>query len=193
MTNATTAGTARHAQAAVAAYYRRLLEGAHPVLDVGCGKGDFLGAGWVGADRDLDALRGQARVTQVDVTVGLPFRDSSFGGFLLKDVVEHLNDPRGLLAEAHRVAKPGAKLVLVTPRAVPRAVWADYTHMRGFTKDALKSLLADSGWRVSRIARMGAVPLAGRLDFVEAIPILLAIPGVGHYFGTNWQALAHRA
>jgi len=177
----------------VAAYYRRLLDGSTPVLDIGCGKGDFLGVGWVGADYDLSSLRGLARVVQIDVTRGLPFRDDSFGGILAKDLVEHLVDPRGLLTEAHRVATPGARLVLVTPRAIPRAVWGDYTHVRGFTKDALRSLLADSGWNVARISRMGAVPLAGRLNLVAALPVLLAVPGLGHYFGTNWQVLARRA
>jgi SAM-dependent methyltransferase len=193
VTDVATAGTARHTKPSAAAYYRRLLDGRSPVLDIGCGKGDFLGVGWIGADFDLDSLRGLSRVVQVDATRRLPFRDGSFRGILAKDLVEHLVDPRALLVEAQRVARPGATLVLVTPRAVPRAVWADYTHVRGFTKDAVRSLLADSGWNVDRISRMGAVPLAGRLNFVAALPALLAIPGLGHYFGTNWQVLAHRA
>jgi SAM-dependent methyltransferase len=187
-----TAGTARSMQAPVASYYRGLFEGRRRVLDVGCGRGDVLGKGWVGADYDLVSLRGRGRVVQADVAQGLPFKNGAFAGILVKDLVEHLADPRGLLAEAYRVAEPGARLVLVTPRAIPRAVWADYTHIRGFTKRALIELLADSGWQVSKICRMGAVPLAGRLGFVTALPTLLSIPGVGHYFGTNWQVLGNR-
>jgi SAM-dependent methyltransferase len=191
VTNVTAAGTAGHAQGSVAAYYRQFFVGRSLVLDIGCGKGDYLDVGWVGADYDLDSLHGSARVVQVDLARGLPFHEGSFEGILAKDVVEHVADPRGLLREAHRVAAPGARLVLVTPRAIPRAVWADYTHVRGFTKGALKSVLVDSGWIVDRVTRMGGLPMADRLNFVAALPTLLAIPGLGHYFGTNWQVLAH--
>ena len=104
------AGQRRHTKASVTAYYRGLFDRRGPVLDIGCGKGDFLDVNWVGTDYDLGSLRGLTRVVQVDVTLGLPFRDGSFGGILAKDLVEHLVDPRGLLAEAHRVATPGARL-----------------------------------------------------------------------------------
>src|SRR4051812_16179942 len=102
MTSPTTAGTAGHAQGSVTTYYRRFFAGRSTVLDIGCGKGDYLDLGWFGADYDLDSLRGSARVLQVDLARGLPFREGSFDGILAKDLVEHLADPRGLLREAHR-------------------------------------------------------------------------------------------
>ncbi len=172
----TTAGTSGHAQASVTVY-RQFFRGRRPVLDLGCGKGEYLDIGWVGSDYDLDSLRGSARVLQVDFAHGLPFRNGSFAGILAKDLLEHLTDPCGLLREAHRVASPGAKLVVVTPRAIPRAVWADYTHVRGFTSVAIASVLADSGWTVDRISRMGGFPLADRLNFVAALPTLLCGSG----------------
>jgi SAM-dependent methyltransferase len=101
-------------------------------------------------------------------------------------------DPRPLLVELRRVTRPGGRLVVVTPRDVPRAVWADYTHVRGFSRAALQSLLRDTGWTPSRLHRMGPVPLAGRLGVEHVIPKILSVPGIGHYFGTNWQAVAHR-
>jgi SAM-dependent methyltransferase len=193
VTRVTESGTSRSTGAPVTTYYRRLLQGNGQVLDVGCGKGDYLDDRWIGVDYDVESLRGLPRVAQVDVSRGLPFRDGSFTGVLAKDLIEHLEDPLWLLADARRVAQPGARLVLVTPRAIPRAVWADYTHIRGFTRGALRALLTDAGWSIDRIYRMGGVPLAGRLGLVSVLPTVLRIPGVGHFFGTNWQVLAHRA
>jgi ubiquinone/menaquinone biosynthesis C-methylase UbiE len=126
------------------------------------------------------------------VTHRLPFRDRSFDGILAKDIIEHLESPQDLIREAGRVSQTGAILVLTTPRAVPRAVWADYTHIRGFTRSALASLLTDSGWTNVSIRRHGAVPLMGRLNLVKHIPTLLSIPVVGHRFGTNWIVVANR-
>jgi SAM-dependent methyltransferase len=137
-------------------------------------------------------MAGRPRAIQVNLEAGLPFADASFRAVLAKDVIEHLHDPRLLLREAHRVTRNHAKLILVTPRAVPRAVWSDYTHIRGFTKTALRALLEDTGWRPLRLYRMGSVPLAGRLNIIHLLPHLLSIPGFGHFFGTNWQVEAVR-
>lgn len=175
-------------------YFQDLLGEARLILDLGCGGADFVNDRSVGVDLDFEALRGsRKRLVQADLDGPLPFRNASFNGVLAKDVIEHLQHPRGLLEEVRRVTAPGGRLVLVTPRDVPRAVWADYTHVRGFTRNALRSLLRDSGWRPVRMHRMGGVPLAGRLHLVSSIPTLLAVPGIGHFFGTNWQVIAVRS
>jgi SAM-dependent methyltransferase len=174
----------------VTRYYARLLSDFEPILDVGCGRGDYLVAGSFGLDLDFSSLRGLSRVAQADLAQDLPFGDGVFGGILAKDVIEHVVDPRHLLGELHRIAKHGARLVVVTPRAIPRAVWGDYTHLRGFTKQAILRLLDDTGWHAQSVLRMGAMPLAGRVNALRVLPTVLRIPGIGHYFGTNWQVLA---
>lgn len=188
------AGTARQMSSPVAAYFRDLFSDHEMVLDAGCGEGAVLWSRAVGIDADIGALRVTGhRVVQADLTDMLPFQDATFDGVLAKDIIEHLPDPRSFLAELARVTKPAGRLVLTTPRAIPRAVWADYTHVRGFTKQAITWLLRDSGWALEgHLRRMGGVPLAGRLGIVSWLPTLLRIPGFGHYFGTNWQAIAMR-
>lgn len=178
----------------VALYYRSLFPRACLVLDVGCGRGDFLWPGAVGLDLDHAALlhARHKHVVEGSAAVRLPFRESVFDGVLAKDVLEHLQNPRFLMDELWRVTKPRGQLVLVTPRGVPRAVWADYTHVRGFSRSALQALLQDAGWTLLKLHRMGGVPFAGRFGLVGAIPKVLAIPGLGHYWGTNWQAIARR-
>ncbi|MGH2806786.1 MAG: class I SAM-dependent methyltransferase [Actinomycetota bacterium] len=177
----------------VALYFRSLFDGVSPVLDLGSGKGDFLWDGAVGVDLDVSGLVGSGhRVVQADAHARLPFVDGAFAGVLAKDIIEHVASPRDVLQEVRRIARPGAVLVVTTPRAVPRAVWADYTHVRGFTRGAIHNLMRDTGWDLVKLSRMGGVPLAGRLDAVRHTPKILAIPGIGHYFGTNWLAIARR-
>jgi SAM-dependent methyltransferase len=51
----------------------------------------------------------------------MPFRAASFEEILCWEVLEHVEHKETLLAECHRVAAPGAKLVLSTPiRGVER-------------------------------------------------------------------------
>jgi hypothetical protein len=85
------------------------------------------------------------------------------------------------------VVHPGATILLTTPRAVPRAVWDDPTHIRGFTRRALLTLLDRGGWQLTHgPRRIGAIPGAGRLRLVPYLETILAVPGFGHWFGTNW-------
>lgn len=124
----------------------------------------------------------------------LPFMHSVFQGALLKDVIEHVTDPAATLREIYRVTDAASLLLISTPRALARAVWADYTHVRGFTRVALLTLLQDTGWApVAAPRRMGPLPGAGRLGLnATQIEQLLRVPGVGHWFGTNWLVIANK-
>jgi SAM-dependent methyltransferase len=100
------------------------LEGA-TVLDLGCGIGayvrrfDELGATAYGLDIDAARVRRgvEAGVARLSAGVGeqLPFRDASFDGVLLNEVIEHVDDDRATLREALRVTKPGGHVVVFAP------------------------------------------------------------------------------
>jgi len=50
-----------------------------------------------------------------DVTHGLPYRESSFDLVILKDILEHLLDPEGVVGEARRVLRPGGRVIISIP------------------------------------------------------------------------------
>jgi SAM-dependent methyltransferase len=106
-----------------AALERVALEPGHNVLDIGCGAGVFLrlaadrGARASGLDAS-DALIAAARerVPQADLRVGdmesLPYADDTFDLVTGFNSFFFANDMVAALAEAGRVAKPGAAVVI---------------------------------------------------------------------------------
>ena len=109
-------------------YAARLLDGraadASPprVLDLGCGAGDSVdlfrsldpSVVWVGADVDDSAeVAGRTRSDAEFVTFDgrrLPFEDGGFELVYCKQVLEHVEHPRDLVAEVARVLRPGGHL-----------------------------------------------------------------------------------
>jgi ubiquinone/menaquinone biosynthesis C-methylase UbiE len=166
-------------------YFKRLCP-VERVLDVGCGTGAFLRAGTergvdvVGIDVDTGALESASvfgDVALVDLEAGtLPFDDASFDGLVVKDVLEHLLCPGPVVAELYRVLRPGGRAIVSVPMAKPQAVWQDYTHVRGFTEEAARTMLEDAGFDVLSVSPMGGVPGAGRLGLLDLLPKLLSFP-----------------
>jgi glycosyltransferase involved in cell wall biosynthesis/SAM-dependent methyltransferase len=105
------------------------------VLDCGCGFGFHLmlmgrlrHLALVGVDGAWDRLC-RAREAQVTAALAnadsnrLPFRDECFDRVLMSEVLEHLEDDRGALAEVHRVLKPGGILAISVPHARYPLLW----------------------------------------------------------------------
>lgn len=175
---------------------------ARKILDVGCGTGD-LGrySPWPdieihGVDIDsgaVDQASAYERAICLDIAVSpLPYEDESFEAILARDVLEHLLDPSRALAEVRRVLKPAGILVVSVVMAKPRRVWADYTHVRGFTRSSARLLLEDVGFTVEHIWRMGPVPLSSRLGFVGLVPQILKLPGANQLWASSWELKARK-
>lgn len=137
---------------ALARLVRSLPEGAR-VLDVGCGKGEFLhrlaalrpDLGLFGAD--FTAAEPLSGYRHVAADAGaLPFPDASFDLLISKQLLEHLPHPDAFLDEAHRVLKNGGECYLDCPDARGVSPWMvpnfydDPTHIRPYTRRALARL-----------------------------------------------------
>jgi SAM-dependent methyltransferase len=140
------------------------------VLDLGCGEGRHVISTYaegqdvhsVGVDlsaKDLQTARSRfadfAAIhddhKQFSLAVGsalqLPFADHAFDKVICSEVLEHIPDYKGALAEIHRVLKPRGLLAISVPRWFPEQVcwWLsdDYHaneggHLRIFRAGALR-------------------------------------------------------
>lgn len=129
-------------------YARLRISPGDAVLDIGCGGGRhafelFRRGGRVTA-LDLNAddvatvngmfeamrLAGEAPPGASAVAVRgdarrLPFPDGTFAVIVLSEVLEHIPDDHGVIAEAARVLRPGGTLAVTVPRWWPeRICWA---------------------------------------------------------------------
>jgi spore maturation protein CgeB/ubiquinone/menaquinone biosynthesis C-methylase UbiE len=152
---------------------------AQRVLDVGCGAGAFgdtlkkergalevsgiemVEEAWKKASLVLDrALLGNIE------TMDLPFEESYFDCIVCGDVLEHLVDPVAALRKLTHVLKPDGIIVISIPnvrfydviRMLSNGAWTymqqgilDETHLRFYTKSALRRLVEDAGLVVAHL------------------------------------------
>jgi SAM-dependent methyltransferase len=108
-------------------FLERYLAPGERVLEGGCGLGQYVlyfrrrGVEMIGVDFSSDAvarhlaIQPQSEVHVADLTQ-LPFADETFDAYVSLGVVEHYADGgQSVLSEAHRVLRPGGRLLLSTP------------------------------------------------------------------------------
>ena len=170
--------------------YLPLFAGARDVLDIGCGRGEFLrllreqGVTARGIDVNaamVEVCRGHSLdVTEADALSYLRAQpDGSLGGLFAAQVVEHL-EPRYLMAfldAAFDKLRPGAPMVLET---INPACWfaffesyiRDITHVRPIHPDTLQYLLVASGFQRVEITYSAPYPDSDKLQPIPATPSL---------------------
>jgi methionine biosynthesis protein MetW len=158
---------------AIADHALRLLPSGGRVLDVGCASGGLLAllrprAGHLaGLELSATAARAAAQVGD-EVICGaledpqLPFAPGSFDLVVLADVLEHLAEPGAGLARATAWCRPGGAVLVSVPNVAHwlarltllRGRWPqhdsgtfDAGHLRWFTRESLRALLAGAGLR----------------------------------------------
>ena len=171
----------------LAAYLPYLAE-AGPVVDLGCGRGEFLelagrnGVEAYGVDTDEDSVR---RCTEIgldarqenlfDHLAGL--EDGSVGGVFCSQVVEHLPPDLlpTLMEQIARVLRPGGVAVVETPNPASFAThvhsfWRDPTHIRPVPDVALAFAARTAGLVVDSAIYTSLPPEGERLKPVPAGP-----------------------
>ncbi|MGH9333440.1 MAG: class I SAM-dependent methyltransferase [Vicinamibacteria bacterium] len=91
-----------------------------------------------------------ALVTQADA-VALPFGDDVFDAVFIFDVLEHVDDEKGALAEIRRVLRPGGTLLVTVPAFMFLYGLQDEVseHKRRYRLEPLVDLVNGSGFEVS--------------------------------------------
>ena len=164
------------------AEYLPLFAGASDVLDVGCGRGEFLDllreqdVGARGVDVNAEMIE-ECRARGLDASAGdaLAYldalEDESLGGLFAAQVVEHLQPDYlvRLLNVAGRKLRPGARIVLETinPRcwfAFFDAYVRDITHVRPLHPDTLTYLLGAAGFQRTTVRYLIPYPDDAKLQ-----------------------------
>ncbi|HEV2762232.1 MAG TPA: class I SAM-dependent methyltransferase [Pyrinomonadaceae bacterium] len=113
------------------AYCSLLHSRAMKILDIGCGKHKTPGA--VGMDNN--PRTGADVIHDLDV-VPYPFPDDEFDLVIGNQVIEHVEDVLAVVAELHRVTKPGGVIRLETPHYSDIASYTDPTHKHHLTTES---------------------------------------------------------
>ncbi len=147
------------------------------VIDMGCGAGRHAfemyrrGADVIAFDQDADELSGVSELfaamreagevpegADADVKQGdalsLPFADGEFDRVVASEVLEHIPDDEGAIAELVRVLRPGGTMAVTVPRWLPEKIcWAlsdayhevEGGHVRIYTGHELVAKLEGAG------------------------------------------------
>jgi O-antigen chain-terminating methyltransferase len=153
-----------------------------PVLDLGCGRGEWLellaesNLSALGLDNNESFVREcQARGLDARVAQALEFLaelpDQSQGAVTAFHVVEHMSIRMilNVLDEAVRVLKPGGLLILETPNPANLIVGAhtfylDPTHLRPLPSDLLRFLVESRGFWTAEVKLLHPFPDSFQLD-----------------------------
>jgi 2-polyprenyl-3-methyl-5-hydroxy-6-metoxy-1,4-benzoquinol methylase len=180
-------GSEVHVRGDVAPYVRLAAEH-QPVLDVGCGRGEFVtacagrGLSVRGVDTNERSVA-DLKARGLDVEIGaIPecfasMRDGSLGSILAMHVVEHLPVEAlfALFREAARTLRPGGLLMIETPNAESMIVsatdfWRDPTHLAPRHAAALTVLAREHGFEVQEIRAVHELPEGTRIPILESDP-----------------------
>ena len=140
------------------------------LLEIGCGRGEFLngfidcGLVGYGVDRSPAAVDycpdADIRIADLEHD-GIPYDDESFDVIYSKSVVEHFYYPEFLVSEMFRVLRPGGVSLTLTPDwdVNYRMFYCDYTHRTPFTVESLRDLFLISRFTDVSVERFRQLPV----------------------------------
>jgi SAM-dependent methyltransferase len=150
------------------------------VLDLGCNSGGLgrrliaeKGCTMYGVDvsrRLVERARAKGYEAYAGPAEDLRYEDDFFDVVVVSELLEHVHDPRPVLAEARRVLRPGGFLLGDVPTEQGR--WGHETiddhefHARVFTREALERLLGEH----FRVERLETAPREGEPHPVYDVP-----------------------
>ena len=166
--------------------YVQCFEGRKNILDIGCGRGEFLEllrdsrieARGVDLNREM-VLR--SRDKGLDVVMADAFAylgtlpDDSLGGVFAGQVIEHLHPSRvvELVKLCHRKLEPGAPLILETPNPKCLMVFADTfykdpSHTQPMHPETLQFLFEATGFHEVEVRFLAPVDPAAKVPLLQA-------------------------
>ena len=164
--------------------FRKSGNGPATVLDIGCGTGmlleDLQKLGLaVGLDFSMVALeycrqRGLKSLAQADVRY-IPVKSGSVDIITALDLIEHIKDDHGLMAEFFRVLKPGGIAIMSVP--AHKSLWSGHDvalhHFRRYEKSEFLALVKGAGLQPTKYSYGMATAFFPAMVFRRAKNLLL--------------------
>jgi SAM-dependent methyltransferase len=146
------------------------------LLDIGCGRGEFLkgfiecGVQGFAVDQSSAARKycPEAELRNSDIeSDGIPYPDNHFDVVYSKSVIEHFYYPERLAEEMWRVLKPGGVAITLCPawEYNHRIYFEDYTHRTPFMRESLRDIHAIHGFEDIKV------------EFFRQLPVLWGVAG----------------
>ena len=132
------------------------------LLDIGCGRGEFLkgfikcGVKGYAVDQSAAACKycpqAELRTSNIEED-GIPYPDNFFDVLYSKSVIEHFHRPEKLMLEMYRVLKPGGIAITLCPAWEYnfRNYFEDYTHRTPFMRESLRDIQIMHGFEHVRV------------------------------------------
>ncbi len=165
---------------------RRLNKKNAKVLDVGCGRGLLLrafqqqGCDVTGTEFSDGACRFAREVLQLPVCVGLlpelKFPENNFDVVVMWHVLEHVSDPRPMVAEVARILRPGGLFLVAVPNfgspeaRLTKSGWFHLDiprHLSHHTRESLSEILNQAGLKPTWVSSLA--PEYDNFSFVQSL------------------------
>ena len=165
---------------------RRLKQKNARVLDIGCGRGLLLrafqrnGCAVTGTEFSDGACRFAREVLKLPVRVGLlpdlNFPANSFDVVVMWHVLEHVSDPRPMVAEVARILRPGGLFLVAVPdfgspeAQLTKGGWFHLDcprHLSHHTCESLSRILRDAGLAPAWVSSLA--PEYDTFSFVQSL------------------------
>ncbi|OGL48169.1 MAG: hypothetical protein A3H37_04400 [Candidatus Schekmanbacteria bacterium RIFCSPLOWO2_02_FULL_38_14] len=156
------------------------------LLEIGCGRGDFLeafrhfGVDVYGVDLCDSSVKTLCHlgVKKVDISKDtLPFDDNSIDIIYHKSLLEHFYSPEHLMKETYRVLKPDGRVIILTPDWISqmKIFYEDFTHCRPYDTTAVGDLLRISGFSEIQTGLFYQLPILWEFPVLKVFSFLLQL------------------
>jgi glycosyltransferase involved in cell wall biosynthesis len=181
------------------------------ILDVGCAAGgiaeliDSPDTKIVGIDLE-DVPNRSPKITRfLKQNIEQEFAPDRLGRFdycILADVLEHIRNAREVLQKCRTCLKPGGAIVVCVPNVAHWSVRIgllfgkfgygllgirDTTHVRFYTKSTIRALLAETGFRITRLEAT-PVPLPDLVPELSRSLLIRFIHNLGNRLARFWKS-----
>lgn len=173
------------------------------LVDIGCGSKPWRGlfAGRVTEHIGVDYLPeiGGRPVDVVATAYEIPLPDRHADTILMSAVLEHLEEPKDGLREAHRLLRPGGYAILTAP-----FIWPVHEAPRDFFRYSpfgFRHLLEEAGFEVVEIVPLSGAWTTFSLEFSYAIrkyrrrgltPFVNTAMRTAQWFGARWDRVDYQ-